>query len=345
MNATLLLTIAITLQSPPAIAHEKPISANYQWAQWRGPLDTGVAPHGKPPITWSEKHNIRWKVPIPGQGHSTPIVWGNYIFITTAIPFGDELPPQQQHSHGAHNNISAQRQLEFVVLALNRRDGQLRWRRTVNKQRPHQSTHETGSWASNSPVTDGQYLFASFGSHGLYCLDFDGKLIWQTKPGLMQIKHGHGEGSSPALYQDSIIINVDHEEASFVLALDKRTGKTLWKTKRNENTSWSTPLIVEYNRQPQVIIAATNRVRAYQLHTGRVLWACGGLSGNVVASPVASDGFVYVANSYESQNMLAIDLSKATGDITHSDAIVWTHDRHHPLPSPHRFSTEIIYTT
>ncbi len=335
MTAAILLALSLALQLPIAKANAPPIDADYQWPQWRGPLSTGVSMHAKPPTTWSEMKNIRWKVSIPGQGHSTPVIWGDHIFITTAIPFGEVLPATDEHAHGAHNNVTPQRQQEFVVLALDRRDGKVRWRTTVKKQRPHESVHETGTWASNSPVTDGQHLFASFGSSGLYCLDFAGHIVWQKDLGQLHIKHGHGEGTSPAIYHDTIIINLDHEETSFVIALDKRTGKTLWKAERNEGTSWSTPLIIEHNGEPQVIIAATNRVRAYHLDTGQVLWECGGLSGNVVASPVASDGFVYVANSYESRNMLAIDLSKAKGDITNSEAVVWHFDSNTPyVPSP-----------
>jgi len=344
MNAAIWLTLSLTLQSPITRANAPSLDAMHQWPQWRGPLGTGVSPYGQPPTTWSEKNNIRWKVPIPGRGHSTPVIWGDHIFITTAIPYGEALPPTHEHAQGAHNNVSPQRQQEFVVLALDRRDGKLQWRTSVKIQRPHQSVHETGTWASNSPVTDGTHLFASFGSNGLYCLDFDGHIVWQKNLTHLHIKHGHGEGSSPALFQNTIIINLDQEDTSSVIAIDKRTGKTLWKTERNENTSWSTPLIIEYHDEPQVIIAATNRVRAYNLATGQVLWECGGLSGNVVASPVASDGFVYVTNSYESQNMLAIDLSKAKGDITNSDAVAWIRHRFTPyVPSPLLYGDYLYY--
>ena len=229
-------------------------------------------------------------------------------------------------------------------MAINRRDGAVLWRRTVRQDRPHESTHETGSWASNSPVTDGNRLFASFGSSGIYCLDMDGELIWQTDVGDLSTKHGHGEGSSPALHGDTLIINWDHEGESFVIAIEKRTGKQRWKVARDEGTSWSTPLVVEHNGHAQAIIAATNRVRAYDLANGEVIWECGGLSGNVVASPVAADGFVYVANSYETRAMLAIRLEGARGDITGTDAVVWTRDRHTPyVPSPLLYGDLLYY--
>ncbi len=332
---------ALTLS---ALAGERRLDARDQWPQWRGPLGNGVAPRGDPPVEWSEDENIRWKIAIPGKGHSTPIIWGDRIFITTAIPYGDALPPRHGHAPGSHDNMPALRRRKFVVLAVNRRDGAILWQRTLRSQRPHEGTHETGSWASSSPVTDGEHLFAYFGSRGLSCLDMDGELLWQTDVGDMQTLHGHGEGSSPALYQDTVIINWDHQGESFVMALDKRTGKERWKVARDEVTSWSTPLVVEVGGKPQIIIAATKRVRAYDLESGDVIWECGGLSGNVVASPVAADGFVYVANSYETRAMLAIRLASAKGDITNTDAVVWTRDRHTPyVPSPLLYGGMLYY--
>ncbi len=314
------------------------------WPHWRGPLGTGVAPRGNPPVEWSEDKNVRWKIAIPGKGHSTPIIWGDRIFITTAIPYGDASATRVVRAPGAHNNVPPLRRYEYVVLAVSRRDGTVLWQRTVHKARPHESTHESGSWASNSPVTDGERLFASFGSRGLYCLDMDGKLVWQTDAGDMQTLHGHGEGSSPALHGDTLVVNWDHEGDSFVIAFDKRTGKQRWKAARDEGTSWSTPLVVEHAGKSQVIIAATHRVRAYDLANGDVIWECGGLSGNVVASPVAGDGFVYVTNSYQTREMLAIRLAGAKGDITKSKAVVWTRHRDTPyVPSPLLYGDKLYF--
>jgi len=307
----------------PALAADKKPDALKQWGQWRGPLGTGVAPHADPPQEWAENKNVRWKTALPGKGHSTPVVWGERVFVTTAV------------AHGAHNNVPPQTEQKFMVLALDRRDGKILWERVVRTERPHDSTHETGTWASNSAVTDGRHVIASFGSHGVYGLDVDGKLLWENDLGDMQVKHGHGEGSSPALYGDTVIVNWDHEGESFVVALDKTNGKERWKVARDEATSWSTPLIVEHEGKRQVVISATKRVRGYDLTTGKLLWEAGGLSGNVVASPVAEDGYVYAGSSYEVRNMLAIRLSGAKGDITGTDAVVWTRKRDTPyVPSP-----------
>jgi len=161
-------------------------------------------------VEWGEDRNIRWKVAVPGRGHSTPIIWGDRLFITAAIPYGEPAAPPGQSAPGAHDNVSASRQQEFVVLAVDRRNGQILWQRTVRRERPHEGTHVTGTWASNSAVTDGEHLFAFFGSRGLYCLDLDGELVWERDLGDMQTFHGHGEGSSPALYEETLILNWDH---------------------------------------------------------------------------------------------------------------------------------------
>jgi outer membrane protein assembly factor BamB len=227
------------------------------------------------------------------------------------------------------------RRQSFVVLAVDRRDGSILWQREVLSELPHEGGHVTGSWASASAVTDGEHLYAHFGSIGLYALDLDGKLSWEKDFGDMQTKHGHGEGSSPALHGDTLVVNWDHQGESFVVAVDKHTGRERWKAARDELTSWSTPLVVEHQGRPQAIVSATNRVRGYDLADGEIVWECGGLSGNVVASPVAADGLVYVANSYDTRAMLAIRLASAEGDITGTDAVAWTLDRHTPyVPSP-----------
>ncbi len=313
------------------------LDPNSQWGQWRGPLGTGVAPNADPPLEWAEnrniRHNIRWKRALPGMGHSTPVVWGDRVFLTTAVPYGEEVGAAGRagsDTPGAHDNMAPSRRFEFVVLAIGRDDGRIVWRRTVRREAPHEGTHVTGSWASNSAVTDGEHLIASFGSRGIYGLDLDGNLLWETDLGDMETFHGHGEGSSPALHGDTLVVNWDHQGQSFVVALDKRTGKERWRRPRDEITSWSTPLVVEHAGRAQVIVSATHRVRGYDLATGEVLWECGGLSRNVVASPVAGDGMVFVANSYDTRAMLAIRLEAARGDITGTDAVAWT--RRHDTP-------------
>lgn len=307
----------------------------YYWPQWRGPLGVGVAPHANPPLEWSEQKNVRWKIALPGVGHSTPIVWGDRVFVTAAVPFGNQLEPIYDRAPGSHDNVPVTHRHEFVVVAISRRDGKILWHQVMNKGLPHEGGHYTGSLASNSPVTDGEHLFAYFGSRGLYAMSLDGELKWKADLGEMHSLHGHGEGSSPALYGATLVINWDHEGQSFVAALDKRTGKERWKVLRDEVTSWATPIVVEQGGTVQVIISGTNRVRGYDLTNGRVIWECGGLSANVVASPVAAEGMVFVGSSYDKRALLAIRLDAAAGDITDTDRVAWTRIRGTPyVPSP-----------
>lgn len=305
------------------------------WPQWRGPLAAGVSPTANPPIEWSDTKNIRWKTELPGSGHSTPIVWGDRVFLTTAVPYGDPVDPVHNRADGAHDNLPVTQDHRFVVLAVSRRGGEILWQRTVQTSFPTEGGHNTGSLASNSPVTDGKHVYALFGSRGLYCLDLNGELKWKKDLGDMRTRHAHGEGSSPALYGDVLVVNWDHEGQSYLFAFDKVSGAELWKVARDEMTSWSSPIVVEQGGRAQVVVSATKRVRSYDLASGKVVWECGGLSRNVVASPVAGNGIVYAANSYDWQAMLAIKLEGASGDITGTDQVLWTLKRLTPyVPSP-----------
>ncbi len=334
MRLSTLLVAACCLAS---LAHELPAdqpAAEHGWPQWRGPLATGVAPRANPPLEWSEEKNLRWKVALPGKGHSTPVVWGDRLFVTAAIPYGDPVEPSAAAPEGAHDNLKVTRRYEFVVMAIARDDGRILWRRTVHRALPHEMGHQTASLASASPSTDGERVFAFFGSYGLFALSVDGELEWSVKFGRMHTKHGHGEGSSPALHGDTLIVNWDHEEGSFVAALDTKTGKERWRVDRDEVTSWATPIVVEHAGAKQVIVPGTQRLRAYDLATGTVIWECAGLSANIVASPVADKGMVYAASSYTTRALLAIRLAGAKGDITGTEQVAWRRSRGTPyVPS------------
>jgi outer membrane protein assembly factor BamB/Fe-S cluster assembly iron-binding protein IscA len=305
---------------------------------------TGVAPRGTPPAKWDENTHIRWKIPIRGLSHASPIVWGDRVFITTAIALGDPLAAPDEHDSGAHDNMPASYQQEFRVMAVRKSDGTTLWQRTLAMEQPHEGTHYTGSWASNSSATDGRRVYAYLGSRGLHCLDLDGNALWNVDLGDMKTRHGHGEGSSPALHGNTLVINWDHQDQSFVVAFDTRTGSEKWRQPRDEMTSWSSPLIVEHDGRFQVVIAATGKVRGYDLNTGTVIWECAGLSRNVVATPVASQGIVVVANSYDWQAMMAIRYGAARGQITDTPAVLWKVDRHTSyVPSPLLYDDHLYY--
>lgn len=305
------------------------------WPTWRGPLANGVAPQADPPVEWSETKNVRWKIAIPGKGHSTPVIFGDKIFVTAAVPVGAALPPVYDDAPGVHDSVPVTHRHEFVLFAFNRADGRLLWRKVAKEEFPHEGGHTTGSLASNSPVTDGEHVYAFFGSRGLFCYDLDGNLKWQQQLGKMHTHHAHGEGISPVIYNEALIVCWDHEGDSALYTFDKRTGKELWKVARDEKTSWATPVVVEHDGKAQIVTSATKRVRSYDLQTGELIWEASGLSRNVVASPVAGHGMVFAGSSYDWQAMLAVRLAGAKGDVMKTENLVWRLGRSTPyVPSP-----------
>ena len=308
---------------------EAPADSQAYWSQWRGPEATGVSPEGDPPVEWSEDRNIRWKVAIPGKGHASPIVWDQSVFVATAIPTDSENPAEGE------GQDKPTQMVKFDLLALDRRTGKVLWQRTTREQGPHEGTHGSNTWASASPVTDGEHVYAYFGSFGLYCLDMKGNLVWEKDLGDMSVRLKFGEGSSPLLYGNKIVIIWDHQGDSFIVALDKRTGDELWRVSRDEETSWSSPIVVEHAGRRQVVTSATNRVRSYDLETGDLLWDGSGVTFNAIPSPVASEGIVFVTSGFRGNVLQAIRIGAAQGDITGSEAIAWELDRDTPyVPSP-----------
>jgi outer membrane protein assembly factor BamB len=225
---------------------------------------------------------------------------------------------------------------EFVVLALGRADGKVRWRRVVRELLPHEGTHQDGSYASGSALTDGERIYAFFGSRGLYALDFTGQVLWELDLGTMSTRNAFGEGSSPVVFGNVIVVTWDHEGKDFVVGIDKKTGKELWRnTDRDEPTSWATPLVVQSEGKPQVVVNATNKVRSYDLESGKQIWEVGGMTANVIPSPVSANGIVYVTSGFRGSAALAIRLAGAKGDLTGTPAIAWSYDRDTPyVPSP-----------
>jgi outer membrane protein assembly factor BamB len=293
------------------------------WYQWRGPNNNGMA-RGDAPVTWSDSKNVIWRVSVPGRGHSSPVIWGNKIFLTTAVP-----------ADGTKSGSTAPREQKFIVICLNRETGKVIWERVAKVATPHEGYHQQyGSFASNTPATDGQRIYAFFGSRGLYCYDLDGKLIWEKQFPPMRMRLGFGEGVAPVVDDNLIFLKFDQEENSYFLALDKRNGQEVWRSKRDEISSWSQPLVVTHNGVKQVIVSATNKVRSYEPATGKIIWECGGLGVNVIPSPVAFDGMVFVMSGFRDPNLLAIRLGRE-GDLTGTDAIVWTNNRGNSYtPSP-----------
>ena len=323
------------------------LKADSNWPSWRGVTGNGVAPDSSnPPKEWSEEKNIFWKIKLPGLGHSTPVIWQDKIFLTSAIPFGEVTePPIYDNAPGSHDNSPVAQKHKFVVLCIDKKTGETIWNTKCNELFPHEGGHKSGSLASASPVTDGKQVIAYFGSHGLYSIDCQsGKIIWKRDLGKMATKHGHGEGSSPVLKGNTIIINWDHEKESAIYAINKNTGKNIWKVDRKEVTSWSTPIIVKSGEKNQVIVSSTQRIRGYDMNNGKVIWECSGMSNNVVASPVSENEKVYLGCSYDKRAMIAIDIKEAKGDITDTDHVMWSTNKRTPyVPSPLLYKGTLYY--
>jgi outer membrane protein assembly factor BamB len=314
-----------------------------QWPAWRGPRANGFAPNATPPIQWSESSNIRWKLPLPGKGHSTPIIFGDTVYLTAAVPVGDALPPVHDDAPGVHDSVPVTHRHQFVLYAINRKDGKIRWQRNAREAFPHEGGHVTGSLASNSPVTDGQHIYAMFGSRGLFCYDLQGKLIWQKDLGRMHTLHAHGEGSSPVIYKDTLVVVWDHEGDSYLYTFDKNTGTERIKIKRDEKTAWATPLVIEQDGRPQIITSATQRIRANDLATGEQIWELGGMSQNVVSSPVALPGMIVAGSSYDRASMYAIRLDGAKGDLASTTNVAWSLTRLTPYVSSPLLFDDTLY--
>jgi outer membrane protein assembly factor BamB len=311
---------------------------------------------GDAPTQWSLTENIKWKIPIAGRGHSTPVIWGDRIFLTTAVPIGEPPPkpappatdeaPGQRRGRGP-GNAGPQQEHRFDVLCIDRKTGAVVWQRTAKTAIPHEGFHNTyGSFASNSPATDGERVYAFFGSRGVYCYDFKGKLLWQSDPGVqLKMRLQFGEGVAPVLEADRVVLNFDHEGTSFIMALDKKTGKELWRTPRDEGSNWSTPLVVEHGGRKQIVVSATKKVRSYDFQTGKLMWECAGLGANTIPAPVYHAGVVIVMSGFRNPNLMAIRLGKE-GDLTGSDAIMWTRNRGLSYtPSPVLFENKLYMLT
>ena len=321
-------------------------TADGYWPTWRGPNADGVAVQGNPPTTWSETENIKWKVKMPDSGDCTPVIWGDKIFIQTAVPTAEDKRVPATAAQKSEREIFTPMPTvlyRFNVVCLDRETGETIWERTAREEMPHEGHHPSSSLASYSPVTDGEHVWASFGSRGLHCYDVDGNHKWSVDFIEMLTFRAFGEGSSPALAGDAVIVVADHEGDSKIFAFNKATGDLLWERDRDEPTSWATPVPVEVDGRLQVITSATNFIRSYDVETGDIVWQCAGLSGLSVPSPVLGFDKVYCMTGHQDATLLAIQLN-ATGDVTGTDAIAWQLDKGTPyLPSPLLYGDKIYF--
>ena len=425
------------------------------WPTWRGPAANGVAPGGNPPTEFSESKNVQWKTKVPGSGSSTPVIWGDQVFVITAEKTGkkvaaaaggesrergqgavrrqrpdgerpegrgrgeqgsrggdrprpdgdrgsrggerprpdgerserggqsgfgggsfnreefikrfdkdgdgelndaerdamrDELRRQFSGGRGGERSPRSGRssrgrggfgggskpteEYRYVLISLDRNTGKENWRRVAATQVPHEGHHRDHGYASGSPVTDGEHIIVSFGSRGLYCYDMKGKLQWKKDFGDMRMRNSFGEGTSPALHGDTVVLLWDHEGDSALYALDKKTGKLKWKTDRDEASGWCTPVVTIHDGVTQVIVNGTRAVRSYQLSDGKLLWQCSGQTSNAIPSVVVDENFAYAMSGFRGAHLAAIKLG-GSGDLTDSKSVSWTANRGTPYaPSP-----------
>jgi len=343
----ILFVCAAARAAPDLLAADGALDPERNWHQWRGPHADGVAVHGNPPVAWSPARNVRWRTEIPGEGSSTPIVWGDRIFVLSAIATdrADASVPRPEDQPERPFGIKFPRHFHrFVVHCLDRTGGRVIWERTATEQVPHEGRHADNDYASASPTTDGEALYVSFGSRGIFCYGLDGELRWERDLGDMETRRSFGEAISPVVWGDSLVINWDHEGPSFIEVLDKRSGKTRWRRDRDEVSTWGTPLVRAVDGRAQVIVNATARARAYDLETGDELWQCGGQTVNVIPSPVANATTVFCTSGYRGQALYAIPLA-ARGDITGTDSVRWSFDRGTPyVPSPLLVGDDLWFT-
>ena len=306
------------------------------WPHWRGPSATGVSPEASLPTKWSATDNVAWKAPLAGAGISTPIASGDRIFVTSQLGAGISRPGPRlvqggdaaamgERPLGAGRAAAADpAKTVFVVEAFARADGRRLWERRIDAAGTLTPTHEKHNLATPSPVTDGGLLFALFGTGQLAALDRDGAVVWQrhlgSEYGPFDIQWGHG--SSPVLYGDTVILLCDHPSASYLVALDKRTGKERWKTDRGKGrSSYSTPLIVPAASGDELIVNSTERLDAYDPRSGRHLWHTGESNRFPVPSPVFHNGVIFASRGYRSGPYMAIKTG-GRGDITGSH-VIW----------------------
>jgi outer membrane protein assembly factor BamB len=315
------------------------------WVHWRGPTLDGVAGiAAKPPVEWNAKKNIAWVVDLPGEGSATPIVLGDQIFVLSAEKTDRKSPSPIAVDQRART-VPDEHFYRFVVTSLDRYSGKLRWQRTAIEQVPHEGRHNTHTYAAGSPTTDGRNLFVSFGSRGLFCYSLEGELKWQVDLGDMRTRLGWGEAITPVLAGDLLIVNWDQEDESFLVALNKLTGDTVWKASRTgEVTSWNTPLVTTFNEKRIIVVNGTGKVKAYAAESGEELWSCAGQTTNPIPTPVRFQDTVICMSGYRGAYACSIPLN-SRGDVTGSSTLRWEAKQGTPyVPSPVVSGKRLFFT-
>jgi outer membrane protein assembly factor BamB len=321
------------------------------WPQWRGPGGHGVSSETGAPREWSEEKNVLWKVAIQGQGHSSPIVWGDRVFLTTAV-LGDAIlgaramrQAQPGKELAAPEAVGADHKRSLKVLCLNAADGKLLWERTAFTGPPLDSRHRKANFAAQTPATDGKRVYAFFGAQGLYAFDMDGTPVFRVSPGALG-RLGIGDGTSPLLWQGLVILLCDDDTGarSFLAAFDKKTGLEVWRTPPRDRLEWSTPTVSEVDGVPQLIVGASQNVMAFDPATGRELWQSKGLVAKLPAAAKPGEDPVVLSAGLSPAVTLAVRGGSAR--IPDKSRVLWTYANGGPyVGSPLAYRDDVYLMT
>ena len=283
------------------------VAAAENWPQWRGPQGQGISSETQLPAEWGPNRNIAWKTPLP-HGYSSPIVWEDRIFLTTALE-GEVVPgvvPESVRIEQPHpDSVSGDRKHTLKVLALDTKSGKVVWEQTAYEGPVFDARHRRSTFAGPTAITDGKMVYAYFGPEGLYAYDFNGKLVWKIVEKFHTL--GLGTGTSPILFENAVIIQRDQDDkTSVVVAYDKLTGKELWKTPRPVQISWSTPVLVEVAGRTELVTNGSENVIAYDPRTGKELWRTKGVRSNAIHTPLVGKGLVIVTAGFPAKRIIAI---------------------------------------
>lgn len=334
----LLGIVVIPLAAPP--------TAN--WPSFRGPQASGISEGQNLPDHWSgvTGENIKWKVRIPGLAHSSPIIWGDLLYVTSAI--SSQADATFKHGLYGDGDASTDRSVQkWMVYCIDKKTRKILWESLAYEGVPKEKRHIKNTYASSTPATDGKHVIAFFGSQGLYCFDAKGKLVWKKDLGILNLgaynapEFEWGTASSPIIYKNKVIVQCDTSKEDFLLALDIESGATLWKADREELPSWGTPNIYQGAKRVELVTNSSNFIRGYDPETGKELWRLGGSSQITAPTPIFFQDLIVVANGRRPEAPIFVIRAGASGDITlpqgstSSKDIAWSRQQRGPyMPTP-----------
>lgn len=307
------------------------VLAAENWPQFRGPNATGVAEGKNLPDHWSATENVAWKTDIPGRGWSSPVVWGEKIFLTSVINTGESEEPKKGLYFGGNRTTPPDYVHQWKVYCLDLKSGEILWEKQVHEGKPITPIHLKSSYASETPITDGERVYCMFGNLGIFCFDLDGNELWNHRLDPKAMRFGWGTAASPAIHQGRLYVVNDNDDESYLLALDAKTGEQIWRVLRDEKSNWATPYVWEHDGKSEIVTPGTGKVRSYDLE-GNLLWWLEGMSSITIATPFEHDGLLYVSSGYvmDQQRPIYAIRPGAQGDITLKDgaetneSIVWS---------------------